>query len=74
MLLEHKFINPTICNLYFTKKKPQTKGVSMHEKEQCFHDSFIWKKIDHSLYTKTFSTSTLTDDTKDTQKSSIYDK
>lgn len=39
-LLEHKLINPTICNLYFTKKN-QTKGVSMHEKEQCFHDSFI---------------------------------
>lgn len=28
-LLEHKLINPTICNLYFTKKT-QTKGVSMH--------------------------------------------
>lgn len=57
--------------LLYVEPKAESLG---QEKEQCFHDSFIWKKIDHSLYTKTFSTSTLTDDTKDTQKSSIYDK
>lgn len=43
-------------------------SVKIKPKDTRCSDSFIWKKKYNSLFTKTFSTSTLTSNTKDTQK------